>query len=190
MSSPSDPIQVTALLKAVNAGDDEAYEDLMTRIYDELRRLAGTLMRSERSGHTLQPTALVNEAFLRLVGGQTEWANRAHFFSAAARSMRRILVEHARRKSAQKRGGEAQRVTFADLDIESTDPRMDLLALDEALTALAQEEDERLVKVVELRFFTGCSVEESAQLLEVSTATVKRDWSYARAWLYDFMKNR
>lgn len=181
--------EVTELLRAVNAGRSDAYETLMSRIYQELRRLAASLMRSERSGHTLQPTALVNEAFLRLVGTDSRWENRAHFFSAAARSMRRILVEHARRKSAQKRGGEAHQTTFADLNVASEDPRLDLLALDEALTSLAGE-DARLVEVVELRFFAGCSVEETAEILKVSTPTVKRDWAYARAWLYDYLKRR
>lgn len=177
---------LTTLLRAVNLGDQDAYEDLMSRLYDELRRLAGSVMRSERSGHTLQPTALVNEAYMRLAGSSTQWENRGHFFAAAARSMRRILVEHARKKYAQKRGGEAQKVTFADLEIASVDPQVDLLMLDEALQAL-KDFDERLVKVVELRYFAGCDVQETAKLLEVSPATVKRDWAFARAWLYDYM---
>lgn len=183
-----DKTDLTTLLQAVNLGDQDAYEDLMNRLYNELRRVAGSVMRSERRGHTLQPTALVNEAYLRLAGSSSEWENRAHFFAAAARAMRRILVEHARKKSAQKRGGEARQVTFADLDVASIDPQVDLLILDQALQAL-KDFDERLVKVVELRYFAGCSVEEAAKLLDVSPATVKRDWSFARAWLYDYMSS-
>jgi len=179
---------LTELLKAVNSGGDEAYEALINRTYKELRRLAGSLMKSERSGHTLQPTALVNEAFLRLVGSSSKWENRAHFMGAAARAMRRILVEHARQRSAKKRGSNAKRVTFADVQVQTEDPKGDILALDEALSAL-KEMDQRLVKVVELRYFAGCSLEEAAKVLGVSVATVKRDWTYARAWLMEYMSH-
>ncbi len=177
---------VTALLKAVNQGDPQAHEALITALYRELQRLASSLMKRERPGHTLQPTALVNEVYLRLVQGSPQWSNRAHFFGAAARAMRRILVEYARRRSAQKRGAGAKRITFGDLEVEAEDSTIDLLALDEALEALRRE-DQRLVDVVELRYFAGFSIEQTAELLEVSPATVKRDWLYARAWLYDFM---
>jgi len=143
-------------------------------------------MRRERGYRTLQPTALVHEAYLRLAGSGSRWENRAHFFGAAASAMRRILVEQARHRLSQKRGGELQRVTFKDLDVQVEDPQLDLIAMDEALTALAAV-DERLVRVVELRYFAGCSLEETAALLETATATVKRDWTYARAWLYDYL---
>ncbi len=178
---------VTALLVAVRGGDSDARDTLIGQLYGELRRLASSLLRSERPGHTLQPTALVHEAFLRLVPAEDEWENRAHFFGAAARAMRQVLVEHARRRLAEKRGGQAERVTFDDLQVQIEDPRLDLLALDEALTALL-EVDARLVRVVELRYFTGCNLAETARILGVSTATVKRDWFYARAWLYERLR--
>lgn len=177
---------VTQLLQAVNTGRPEAYEELLRALYDELRRMAGFMMWNERAGHTLQPTALVHEAYLRLVDADPRWESRSHFYGAAARAMRRILVEHARRKSAGKRGGDARRVTFADLAVQVESPQLDVLALDEALNELAKIEP-RLVKAVELRYFTGCSLEETAQLLGLSTATLKRDWSYARAWLHDYL---
>lgn len=180
---------ITQLLERLNQGDREAGEELIGSIYAELRGLSGALMRRERPGHTLQPTALVHEAFLRLVQGDTKWQSRAHFFGAAARAMRRILVDHARGRAAQKRAGGEVRVTFEDLALAAPDPKLDLLALDEALRAL-EAEDPRLVKVVELRYFAGCSLEETAALLEVSVATVKRDWLYARAWLYAFVEER
>lgn len=175
---------VTALLLAVSSGEEDAYEKLMEILYHELRRLAGSFMRSERVGHTLQPTALVNEAYLRLIQGDPRWENRAHFFGAAAQAMRRILVDHARRRQSLKRGGDAVRVTFENLQVEAVDPQLDLVALDEALTSLAGE-DERLARVVELRFFAGCSLDQVGEILNISKATVKRDWTYARAWLYD-----
>lgn len=167
---------ITQLLERLNQGDRQAGEELVGSIYAELRRLAGALMRRERPGHTLQPTALVHEAFLRLVQGDTKWQNRAHFFGAAARAMRRILVDHARGRAAQKRAGGEVRVTFEDLAMAAPDPKLDLRAL--------EAEDPRLAKVVELRYF----LEETAALLEVSVATVKRDWLYARAWLYAFLE--
>jgi RNA polymerase sigma factor (TIGR02999 family) len=180
------PNDVTSLLHEANLGKQDARDALISAVYQELRKIAGSLMRGERPGHTLQPTALVNEAYLRLVGGESKWENRAHFFGAAARAMRRILVEHARQRQAARRGGEAERVTFTDIQVQAEDPQMDLLSLDEALGAL-QEVDPRLVKVVELRYFAGCGLEETAEMLGVSAATVKRDWNYARAWLYERM---
>ena len=177
---------VTILLHEVNRGSREAQEALMNAVYRELRSIAGSLMRKERRDHTLQPTALVNEAYLRLVRGETRWENRAHFFGSAARAMRRILVEYARQKLSQKQGGGAQRVTFADIDVQADDPQLNLLSPDEALTALSGV-DPRLLKVVELRYFAGCNLEEIAGILGVSQPTIKRDWTYARAWLYDYM---
>jgi RNA polymerase sigma-70 factor, ECF subfamily len=179
---------VTELLKAVNQGDHQAQEQLIAALYRELQRLAASLMSKERAEHTLQPTALVNEAYLRLIQGSPRWSDRAHFFGAAARAMRRVLVEHARRRSARKRGAGARRVTFGDLEVEAEDSSIDLMALDEALEAL-RGEDPRLVDVVELRYFAGFSIEQTAELLDVSPATVKRHWLYARAWLYDFMSH-
>lgn len=177
---------VTVLLDAIREGDESAYDRLIPLIYDDLRRLAASRMRRERPDHTLQPTELVNEAFLRLAGGPSRWENRAHFFGAAAEAMRRVLIDHARKRSSQKRGGGAEHVTFQDLAVQAEDPEVDLLALDDALTALA-EVDPRLSQVVHLRYFAGLSVEETAELLQVSPATVKRDWTYARAWLYERM---
>lgn len=178
---------VTELLRAVNSGSGEAYDALLRLIYDELRSIAGGLMRRERGYRTLQPTALVHEAYMRLAGSDSRWENRAHFFGAAARAMRRILVEHARQRRSQRRGGDLERVTFEDLDVQAEDPQLDLVALDEALTRLGGI-DERLVRVVELRYFAGCTLEETAALLDTATATVKRDWAYARAWLYDYLR--
>ena len=155
----------------------------MPLIYEELRRLARRYMRSERPGHTLQATSLVNEAFVRMAGGAGgPWQDRAHFFAAAATQVRRILVQHARARSAEKRGGGIAR---ADLDVDQvpSDPASDeLLAVDEALRKLA-ENDPRKARLVELRFFTGLSIEETAEVLGVSTRTLAREWALARAWL-------
>jgi RNA polymerase sigma factor (TIGR02999 family) len=136
----------------------------------------------ERPGHTLQATALVNEAYLRLAPGEERWENRAHFFGSAALAMRRILVDHARRHRSSKRGGEAQRVTFEDLAVATPEPEVDLLALDKALDDLAKEEP-RLAEVVQLRYFAGLGIKETAAILGTSPATGKRDWTYAWAWL-------
>jgi RNA polymerase sigma-70 factor, ECF subfamily len=179
--------EVVRLLRDVNAGREDAFDSLVTLVYGELRRMAGSLMRGRVHGATLQPTALVNEAYMRLVQGATHWDGRAHFFGAAARAMRQVLVAQARRKSAVKRAGHAVRVTFHELNVQSPEPQVDLLALDAALTALA-EVDERYARVMELRYFAGCGLEEIATLTGRSLATVKRDWAYARAWLYDYMK--
>lgn len=176
---------VGALLKGVNGGDERAFEALVALVYGELRRMAGSLMRGQGEGHTLQPTALVNEAYLRLVQGETRFDGRAHFFGAAARAMRQVLIAHARHHAAQKRDG-GVRVTFHDIDVAAPEPSLDLLGLDEALTALATV-DERYSRVMELRYFAGCSLPEIADLTGRSLATVKRDWAYARAWLYDYM---
>jgi RNA polymerase sigma factor (TIGR02999 family) len=172
---------VTRLLGAAGAGDRAALERLYLQVYDELRRLAEARLRRERPGHTLQPTALVNEVYLRLSPDASGWENRRHFFGAAAQAMRRILVDHARQKLADKRDGGA-RVTLADLDVQAPEENLDVVAVSDALDVLAQE-DPRLSEVVSLRFFAGMSVEETASALDVSPITIKRDWAFARAWL-------
>ena len=157
-------------------------------VYDELRRLAYGYMAREHPGHTLQATALVNEAYLRLVDGEAvAWNDRVHFLAVSARVMRRILVDHARARRAQKRGGHAARVTFDEALVVSDEPRQDFVALDDALAALAAF-DERKSRVVELRFFGGLSVEETASVLKVSPETVMRDWRLSKAWLQREMR--
>ena len=174
---------VSTLLRAWSDGDQAALDHLTPIVYSELRRLAGYYMGRERSGHSLQATALVNEAYLKLVDcKRMRWENRAHFFAVSAKLMRRILVDHARRHNL-KRGGGVQHVALEDSAIVGATPDEDLVALDEAMHALAQI-DPRKAQVVELRFFGGLSVEESAEVLKVSQITVMRDWSTARAWLY------
>jgi RNA polymerase sigma factor (TIGR02999 family) len=180
--------QVTEVLRAWNLGDDAALEELVTLVYGELHRLARGYMSRERPGHILETTALINEAFLRLVNLQkVEWRNRDQFFAASAQMMRRILVDFARRRDAVKRGGEAERVTLSSRILGDPAPDVDLLALDELLTELA-ELDERKARVVELRFFAGLTVTETAALLDVSQETVMRDWKFAKAWLYSRLK--
>jgi RNA polymerase sigma-70 factor, ECF subfamily len=178
---------VAALLTDINQGNTKAFDALVTLVYAELRRMAGSLMRSQSSGHTLQPTALVNEAYLRLVRGQPKWDSRAHFFGAAVRAMRQVLIARARAHAAEKRPPRGARVTFADLHVPSPESAIDLLALDEALEALARV-DERFVRTVELRYFGGYTLEEITALTGRSLASVKRDFAYARAWLHDYMK--
>jgi len=187
---PPDP-RVTLLLSAMGRGDPSAPEELWPIVYEELRRLAARRMASEPSGHTLQPTALVHEAYFRLVGGgDPGFENRAHFFGSAARAMRRILVERARRDGAEKRGGGRERKRLEasdDLGLAAApDGAVDLLALDEALSKL-EAFDADLARVVSLRYFAGLSVDETADALGVSPRTVKRDWSVARAWLFRAM---
>jgi RNA polymerase sigma factor (TIGR02999 family) len=172
---------ITALLKDWSGGDREALERLMPIVYGELKRLAASYLRSERPGHTLQPTALVHEAFLRLQGQRfVVWSNRAHFYGIAARIMRRILVDHARRRRAAKRDAEALRLTL--VDDAAGDRAPELIALDSALTSL-ERLDAQQARVVELRYFGGLTVEETAEAAGISTATVKREWRTARAWL-------
>jgi RNA polymerase sigma factor (TIGR02999 family) len=175
--------EVTLLLDRVNDGDSSAAEALMPLLYDELRGLAGGYLRGERPGHTLQPTALVHEAFLKLVGQKNaDYKSRGHFMAIAAVAMRRILVNHAEKRSAAKRGGGAKRVPLDD-DLAVVEARdIDLVALDEALTRLA-ERDARKARVVEQRFFAGMEMSQIAENLGVSLVTVKRDWEFARAWL-------
>jgi RNA polymerase sigma factor (TIGR02999 family) len=176
--------EVTALLVNWSNGDRHALDELMPLVYGELRRLAGSHLRRERSGHTLQSTALVNEAFLRLVNQKdVHWRSRAHFYGIAAQMIRRILVDHARSQQAGKRGAGAIRLELDEAMAVSNQKELDLVGLDEALERLAQL-DERQGRIVELRFFAGLSVEETAEVMHLSPATVKREWSSARAWLY------
>lgn len=174
---------VSELLRAWTGGDASALEKLTPIVYAELHRLAERHMRRERSGHSLQTTALVNEAYIRLVDcGRIKWQNRAHFFAVSAQLMRRILVEHARRQNV-KRGAGAHHVSLDDAAVASSEQASDLVALDDAMNELARL-DPRKVQVVELRFFGGLSVEETAEVLKVSPVTVRRDWSTAKVWLY------
>jgi RNA polymerase sigma factor (TIGR02999 family) len=175
--------EVTALLRAWSEGDERAFDALVPLVYGELRRLARLYMRRERHGLTLQPTALVNEAYLRLVDIQrVSWQDRAHFFAVSARVMRRVLVDMARTRGSLKRAGGVQRVSFDENQFAASEWSVNLVALDEALGALA-EKDVRKSQVIELRFFGGLNVEETAEALHVSPRTVMRDWSLARAWL-------
>lgn len=180
--APGEPGEVTRLLHAIAGGDAAASERLVPLVYEELRSVAAAHLRSEDVGHTLQPTALVHEAYLRLVGQQTAMVGRAHFFALAAQAMRRVLVDHARRRNAQRRGG-GRRVTLQDDHAVTDEEPIDLLALDAGLEKLARDH-ERPARTVELRYFGGLSMSQIADVLGVSKVTVKRDWSFARAWLY------
>jgi RNA polymerase sigma factor (TIGR02999 family) len=174
--------QITNLLKAWSGGDHAALAALTPKVYDELRRMAAKYMRNENAGHTLQATALVHEVFLRLVEvDNVQWQDRAHFFAISASMMRRILVDHARAKSTSKRGGAVIRVSLEE-DPQAPGRDRELVAIDDALNALA-EIDPRKAKVVELRFFGGLSVEETAEVLKISPESIARDWKMARAWL-------
>lgn len=183
-TGPSPSSDVTRLLSRVSAGDSEAMSTLFDTLYRELRRLAVAAMRAERRDHTLQPTALVHEAFVRLTADATPLDSRHHFFGVAAVAMRRILVEHARARHAAKRGGKAARLSIDDIDVAmpATDPELDIAALDAALTRLARL-DARQARIVELRFFAGLTVEETAEVVGASPRTVKREWQLSRAWL-------
>ena len=175
---------VTQILTALESGDGSAAAELLPLVYEELRKLAASRLAAEHPGHTLQATALVHEAYLRLVGGESArpWNGRGHFFAAAAESIRRILVDHARQKGRLKRGGDRQRIDLTVLDPSDRDAEVDLLALDDVLSQLAAEHPEK-AKLVELRYFTGMTIAEAAAALGVSTATAERHWRYARAWL-------
>ena len=175
--------KVTGLLLAWGRGDETAFGRLMPLVHRELRRIAQRCMAREPTGHTLQATALVNEAYLRLVDARdVDWRDRAHFFALSARVMRRILVDHARTRRARKRSGQAERVTFDEALLVCDEPSFDFVALDDALDAL-EKFDERKSRVIEMRFFAGLSVEETASVLNVSADTVMRDWRLAKAWL-------
>ena len=176
--------EVTRILSAIEQGDHHATEQLLPLVYDELRKLAARKLARESPGQTLQATALVHEAYLRLVGAEDPgWNSRRHFFAAAAEAMRRILVENARRRKSVKAGGEHKRVELPEAEIAIEGPRVDLLALDEALDQL-HAKDKRKAELVKLRFFGGLSVEDAGRVLGISRATADRYWSYARVWLY------
>jgi RNA polymerase sigma-70 factor, ECF subfamily len=183
MQNP-DSVSLTQLLIDAGNGNDAALNQILPQIYDELRRLAGSYMNRERPDHTLQPTALVHEAYLRLIDQRrVDWKNRAQFFGLAANMMRRVLVNHARDRAASKRGGSSPRVTLSMAeDLEQ--PKLDVMAVDEALGKLA-ELDPRKTRIVEFKFFTGLTTEEIAELLGISVATVEREWKFARAWLFN-----
>jgi RNA polymerase sigma factor (TIGR02999 family) len=176
---------VTHLLNAIGQGDPHAASQLLPLIYDELRRLAAHKLAQEKAGQTLQPTALVHEAYLRLVGKGDEphWDGRGHFFAAAAEAMRRILVENARHKRSLKRGGDRVRRECDEAMLAAPEPVEDLLALDEALDKLAKKDPQK-AELVKLRYFAGMTIEEAATVLRISAATAKRHWAYTRAWLY------
>jgi RNA polymerase sigma factor (TIGR02999 family) len=178
------PQNVTELLVGWSNGDKEALDRIVPIVYDELRKQAARYLRRERAGHTLQTTALIHEAYIRLVDQKNvRWQNRAHFFGISAQLMRRILVDHARTKGRAKRGGSDIRVSLDDTNLIAKGTDLDIIAVDEALERLAQI-DEQQSKIVELRFFSGLTVEETAEVLKISPATVKRDWSMAKAWLH------
>ena len=177
--------EITALLHAHAAGDAAALEQLLPRVYGELRRIARIRLRRERSGHTLAATDLVHEAYLKLLPVErVDWRSRAHFFAIASRAMRNVLVDHAVRRGAVKRGAGATALTLEDHDAASEQPLDDLIALSEALTRLEQL-DARQARVVECRYFGGLTLEETAEALKTSPATVSRDWTFARAWLHN-----
>ncbi|MFN7948674.1 MAG: sigma-70 family RNA polymerase sigma factor [Blastocatellia bacterium] len=186
--SASQHRDVTRMLVNWSNGDQSALDELLPLVYDELRRQAAVYLRRETPGHTLQATALVNEAFLRLIDQtQVNWQNRAHFFGAAARLMRQILIQHVRAKHAEKRGGEAQKLYLDEVsglaDNLAKEQTPDLIALDDALNDLAQVAPQQS-RIVELRYFGGLSIEETAEVLGISPATVKREWTMAKAWLH------
>src|SRR5947199_3811223 len=184
-----DSHEVTQLLIQWSNGDKAALDRLMPLIYEELRQLARHYMNRERAGHTLQTTALVNEAYLRLINRkQVHWQNRAHFFAIAAHLMRSILVDHARSHAYAKRGGGARKIALDEAVIISEERAAEVVALDEALGQLA-EIDPRQSRIVEMRFFAGLTIEETAEVLSLSPATIKREWSTAKAWLFHEMNN-
>lgn len=193
--SASEPVdstgELTLALAAAAAGEPEATERLLPLVYDELRRVASRQLARENPGHTLQATALVHEAYLRLVtpGRDEPWANRRHFFAAAAEAMRRILVESARRKGRLRHGGERDRVDLEEHEIPIESPHADILALNEAVEQFAAEEPQK-AELVKLRFFAGLEEQEAADVLGISRTTAARHWAYARAWLYDRLRDR
>lgn len=178
-------LDVTILLERARAGDAAASEEILPLVYEELRRLARAYLRGERPDHTLQPTALVHEAYIKMVDWKKEdWQSRAHFFSVAAQVMRNILVDHARHRNAERHGGGLQRIELDESAGFSADSGVDLIDLDEALNELAGL-DERHARMVELRFFAGLTLDQTAEALGISPATVSRDWTFVRAWLFD-----
>ena len=180
---------VTRMLIDWRNGDQAALENLMPLVYTELHRLAASHLRRQRPGHTLQPTALVHEAYLRLVDEKNiDWQSRAHFYGMAAQMMRSILVDYARSRGAIKRGGGERKLSLSVVDRLAAEPELDLVALDDALKTLA-EIDQRQSRIVELRFFGGLDIEETAEALQLSPATIKREWRMAKAWLYQELAN-
>lgn len=186
METPPSP--VTELLSAYRHGQQDVLDELLPHVYDDLHRLAHLHLRRERAGHTLDTTALVHESYLNLVGRRAgAWDSRAHFLAVASKAMRHILVDHARRRNAQKRGGDQHRVTLEAQFIPHESPVLDVLTLDQALTWLA-EHDERMARVVECRFFGGMTMEETAQALGIGKRTAERAWRRARAYLYQYLQ--
>lgn len=180
--------EISLILKDWSGGKRESADVLLSLVYEELRRIARQYLRKERSDHTLQPTALVHEAYMKLIDiSDVSWQDRAHFFAVASNVMRHILVDHARARATDKRGGEAQRIALEDAGSLSDERDIDLLALDEAMRQLAKF-DATQSKIVELRFFGGLTIEETAHVLSISPATVKREWTMAKAWLFRRMK--
>ncbi len=186
MNSPD----ITQILQEWSDGKREALNELLPLVYDELRRQASRYLRRERQDHTLQTTALINEAYLKLVDQKNvKWQNRAHFFAIAAQAMRRILVDYARAKHREKRGGDAQKISLEEITMIAVEENksVDLIALDEALTRLAKM-DEQKSRIVELRYFSGLNVEETAEVMSISRNTVERHWTMAKAWLHRELK--
>lgn len=188
--SGAGPGSATRLLHAFAAGDRGALDEMVPLVYDELHRLAAGYLAAERADHTLQPTALVHEAYLRLVNQrQVDWRNRAQFLGVAAGVMRRILLNHARDRAAAKRGGSREQVSLALVESTAAGPQVELIDLDEALQRLGAL-DARKARVVELKFFGGLTMDEIAEVLDISRATAEREWSFARAWLFDALEGR
>ncbi len=186
MNDKENPISI--ILKDWSGGNRASADVLLSHVYDELRKIAAQYLRKERSGHTLQPTALVHEAYIKLIDiSDINWQDRAHFFAVSANVMRHILVDHARARLTEKRGGEVQRIALEDADSLSTEPDVDVLAVDDALKELAAF-DEQQSRIVELRFFGGLTIEESAHVVGISPATVKREWAMAKSWLFRKLK--
>lgn len=176
------PSQISQLLTQWSAGEEQALDELMPRVYRELRAMAARQLRNERPDHTLQTTGLVHEAFLRLIQQEgVEWTNRAHFYAVASTAMRRVLVDYARRRQAEKRGGDPQRVSLDKVEL-AVSPDVDLIDLEDCLARL-EELDPQQAKVVELRYFAGCTIDEVAEVLEISPSTVQREWRMAKVWL-------
>jgi RNA polymerase sigma factor (TIGR02999 family) len=188
---PDPPPDLTQALAAASSGDPQAAENLLPLVYEELRRIAAQQLAHERPGQTLQATALVHEAYLRIVspGGEQNWANRRHFFAAAAEAMRRILVENARRKGRLRHGGDLARVNLEESEIPIEEPHEDLVALNEAFEQFAVEEPQK-AELVKLRFFAGLDEQEAADVLGISRTTAARHWAYARAWLFDRLRDK
>jgi len=179
--------EVTRILTAIEQGDAKSTDELLPVVYNELRRLAAHKMANEPAGHTLQPTALVHEAWLKLSGSSQKWNHRGHFFAAAAEAMRRILIDRARKRKSQRRGHGLQRLNLDDVDVAATADDDTLLSLNEALDKFAAEAPGK-AELVKLRYFAGLSIPEAAQALGISEATAKRHWAYARAWLFAELK--